>query len=749
MDRPGDSSMSLTNGSTRQRHLLAHHLEDLRRSGLSEDSIHAGGFFSMTKSEDVRRALNWGHSYRGELGPCLAIPFFDANGRPMRQAKHFHAVSGDYADYVRLKPDSPGLNDEGTPRKYESPCGEPNHAYFPTWTRSVLQDPSIPLLITEGEKKAAKADQEKLPCIGLVGVWGWQQKRPRGADGKPRGPRILLSELADIAWQGRIVYIVFDSDAATKKEIQQAQNQLKACLAPYGADVRIIALPSATDGNAGKTGLDDFLVHNGRDGFAKLLSAPTAPTPTEGKPLDQLMKLALERVQLFHDGSIAYVKLIDSADTMPLAGRDFKFRLRHWWFAKYGIVLRAEALGGAIETLHGQALFNSQEIPVWLRVGEHEGASYLDLGRDDWAAVKITSAGWSIVQDYPVRFRRPKGLRPLPLPERGGDLQALRMLVNVRDDRDWQLLVGFCLACLRPRGPYPVLIFSGESGAAKTTVSRILRLQLDPKKVPLTGPPKDARDVAVAAANSWVLGFDNLSAMPPWLSDCLCRIATGGGFSTRANYTDDEEALFDFERPVLLTSIEDVIERGDLLDRSLIVQLPKISKDRRRCKEDVERDAELARPGILGSLLDAAVEGLRNLPEVRLERLPRMADFAKWVTACEPALGWEPRSFLKAHQSNVGDANEIALQASPIAQPVRQFANDHKEWEGTATDLLEALKPLAGDKVNSKSWPKGGRALSGKLRRIAPNLDEVGVTVEMDLRDAENRRIIRLSLGRP
>src|SRR5262249_54050728 len=146
-----------------------------------------------------------------------------------------------------------------------------------------------------------------------------------------------------------------------------------------------------------------------------------------------------------------------------------------------------------------------------------------------------------------------------------------------------------------------------------------------------------------------------------WLSDCLCRLATGGGFATRELYTDADEVLFDSQRPVIITSIEDVADRGDLLDRAVIVRLPAIPEEKRRRESGFWAAAVAALPAILGALLDAVAAGLRNLPGVRLDRLPRMADFAAWVTACEPALGWPPGSFLAAYRGNVADANELAL----------------------------------------------------------------------------------------
>jgi len=262
-----------------------------------------------------------------------------------------------------------------------------------------------------------------------------------------------------------------------------------------------------------------------------------------------------------------------------------------------------------------------------------------------------------------VRFKHPRGLLPLPLPERGGSLNALRDLANVESDSEWRLLLGALLAAFRATGPYPVLILTGEQGAAKSTTARLLRSLIDPNAAPLRSEPRDGRDLVIAANNGWLLALDNLSYLPPWLSDCLCRPATGGGFATRELYTDSDEVLFDSQRPVILTSIEDIADRGDLLDRAVIVRLPAIPEEKRRRESEFWAAADAARPAILGALLDVVSAGLRNLPSVQLDRLPRMADFAAWVTACEPALGWTAGSFLTAYTGNRADANELARLA--------------------------------------------------------------------------------------
>ena len=226
---------------------------------------------------------------------------------------------------------------------------------------------------------------------------------------------------------------------------------------------------------------------------------------------------------------------------------------------------------------------------------------------------------------------------PLPLPARGGSIDELAPFLNLPSRDDFVLVVAWLLGALRAGGPYPLLALSGEQGSAKTVLSKMLRALVDPSVAPVRALPREDRELFIAANNGHVLAFDNLTSLPPWLSDTLCRLTSGGAFAVRQLYTDQDEVLFSAARPVILNGIEDVITRPDLADRAILLTLNPITETQRRAEKTLWREFELARPRILGALLDAAVQGLRSLPRARLERLPRMADFALWATACETA----------------------------------------------------------------------------------------------------------------
>jgi hypothetical protein len=244
----------------------------------------------------------------------------------------------------------------------------------------------------------------------------------------------------------------------------------------------------------------------------------------------------------------------------------------------------------------------------------------------------------------------------------------------------------------------------------------------------------------ITAKSSHILTLDNLSYLDSRLSDALCRLATGGGMATRQLYTDDEEIIFEAQRPVLLNGIEDVAVNGDLLDRMVVLSLPEISEKARKEETAFWEEFEAVRPQILGALLSGVSAALNNVKTVKLEKKPRMADFAMWAAAAECALGFEAGDFIHAYYRNRKEASDIALESSPVATAVYEFMQKKNEWKGTFGELLNGLKGPRG-----RAWPITPKGLSNALERSKPNLRNAGITIQRLPREAgTGKRLIRL-----
>jgi hypothetical protein len=457
-----------------------------------------------------------------------------------------------------------------------------------------------------------------------------------------------------------------------------------------------------------------------------------------------------EDAELFHtpDGKPHATFQVDThEETWPVESRRFELYLRKRYFEDKGGAPKAQAVKDAVETISARAMFGGPEKPVFLRIAGHDGAVYVDLCDDAWEAVEITAEGYTVMAKPPVKFVRKSNSAPLPYPVAEGSIEDLRSFLNVETDEDFRLIASWLVGAFNPGGPYPVLELNGQQGSAKSTTVRVLVSLVDPANVPLRAPPREERDLAVAASGSWCLAFDNLSYLPAWLSDALCRLSTGGGFGTRTLYSNDQETLFDFKRPAILNGINQVGLRGDLQERSLIVELPPIFSAGRRREREFWAHFEATRPQILGALFNAVSGALRSVDDVSLEESPRMADFAAWVTAAEGSLGWETGAFMAAYAENREQAIRALLEADPVAVAVMKLLMSGRvkgQWEGTSEDLLEDLSFYTDDDVKrSRAWPKAPNKLSERMNRLAPPLREVGIEYNADAgrEGSESRKI--------
>lgn len=434
----------------------------------------------------------------------------------------------------------------------------------------------------------------------------------------------------------------------------------------------------------------------------------------------------------------ATVPVGDHLETWPVKSQTFKRYVAKQFFEAEGKAINSDALSAALNLMEATALFDGEEHLIHVRVAGQDGNIYIDLCNGNWQVVEVTPSGWQVIDESPVRFRRSRGMVAFPMPESGGSIDQLRGFLNV-DDTTWRLIVAWLISSLRPRGPYPLLALFAEQGSGKSTAGRLLRTLIDPNSAPLRSEHRDPRDLMIGANNSWCLAYDNLSFVPAWLSDALCRLSTGGGFATRELYTDQDEIIFDAMRPVMLTSIEDVATRSDLLDRCLIVWLPAIPEEGRRREEEIMTAFGKVQPQIFGALLDALSGAQRELPYTKLDKLPRMADFALWVTAAEKTLGWQHGDFMAAYKGNRDSANDLAIESSPVGQPLLEFLDVNHGWDGSASELLNAIEERVVDQIKrQKAWPKNGRSLAGQLKRLSPNLHLAGWEIEYH-REASRR----------
>jgi len=454
---------------------------------------------------------------------------------------------------------------------------------------------------------------------------------------------------------------------------------------------------------------------------------------------------------LFHDQfnvAFAWAPTQDGHAVLKVRSQACRSWLVYLLWTKHQKAPSSEALQSALTTLEARARFDGRQHPLFNRVAWHDGAIWYDLGQ---AAVKITAAGWTIIGQPPILFRRYAHQCQQDFPQPGGDLTAVLQFVNLPGSHaglsTTQLLFLVTLVTmLTPDSPHPLLCVQGEQGSGKTTFSKIIRELIDPSVIATFAPPENLREFVQLASHHRVVMLDNLSGLPDWLSDALSRCVTGEGFSKRELYSDDDDVLYSFKLCVGVNGINLVVSKPDLLDRALIVSLDRIPDTKRRTEKEFWADFHAEKSSLLGALFMTLSRAMAEVEHVTAPEYPRMADFARWGTAVARALGFTDHDFLQALAENVDIQTTEALESSPVAQAHLKFMDGKAKWDGSSKTLLTELNtvaPEAGVDPKHKRWPKDATWVWRRIKEVRPNLLRAGWRAERDRNGTTRIRITR------
>jgi len=523
---------------------------------------------------------------------------------------------------------------------------------------------------------------------------------------------------------GAEVHVVADADEPGR----QHAVRVRSILADLGCAVEVLEAATghdAADHVAAGCGLDEFVPVETEDRKQE--------DKQEYKPQRQSASTALVEIaeELYEFG----VSHAGETYGIPRAGpkvlrllrggkTSLRGQLAREYFRRFGRAAPQQALADAVLVIEGLAQ-DAEPRELHLRVARHAGSVWLDLGDGTGRAVEITAGGWAVAEQAPVLFKRTALNGALPEPA-SGELAELWGWLNVTDE-DRPLVATWLVAVVFADIPHPVLGLFGEQGTGKSTAAKVLTSLLDPSPVPLRKPPRDAESWTTAASGSWVVGLDNLSAVPEWLSDSMCRAVTGDGDVRRRLYTDADMHVVAFRRCLIVNGIDLGALRGDLAERMLPITLEHIAEQDRREEHALWPDWEQAHPRLLGAVLDLAAGVLAMSPSVRLERKPRMADFARVLAAVDKVLGTEgsKRYLVKQNEiatdSLTGDPFVTTMEADLLAP-----------FEGTAAKLLPLVTPQADKWRPPRGWPATPRQVTRLLKRQAPSMRKAGWVIHHD-----------------
>lgn len=453
---------------------------------------------------------------------------------------------------------------------------------------------------------------------------------------------------------------------------------------------------------------------------------------TQAQALERLLRDEC-KMKLFKDDrnrAAAELAINGHSEVMLLDSATFENWLYHLFEKETDKLLQPDTVRGLTKALRARVMFECDTVhPLSIRVAGSGNDIWYDLTNSERSAVHITADSWEIVDRPPVLFERTANIKPQVMPTRSGNIRKVLRYINLRGQQT--LFLCWLVSCFVPGIPHAILLLSGEKGAAKSTAFEFLKQIIDPSVVSTLNLPRNSRDLVVSLQKHWFLPFDNVSKISTEVSDALCRAVTGSEIQQRKLYTNGEDYVFKFQRCIAINGINNVVDRADLLDRSILIQLRRIPEEDRRELSEIREGFYKDLPDILGGVFDVLSKAVAIYPTLERKGLPRMADFAMWGRAISKALGDDEDAFLKEYAMNRRQHSFEAVQSDMAAAMTVAFMENKPTWEGRVSDLLVEIRKLApnlGINPNAKEFPSQPNRLSRRLNALESNLRDAGIS---------------------
>jgi hypothetical protein len=468
----------------------------------------------------------------------------------------------------------------------------------------------------------------------------------------------------------------------------------------------------------------------------------------DGKKQSQI---AIEHVEaagckFFHDEEKeAYISVPQGSGAylnLRLHSRDARLYIQNLFYKQEDRPLATQSWREVVDTFEAKAIFDGPMHKLYLRMATVGNRIVVDLGRSDGKVIVVTPEGWTLQVCNDVHFVRSSGFKELPEPRSGSTIDIAKQEFGL-DDSNWPHWLAFVLACLMPEGPFFCLFVEGEQGSGKSGHSSNIKGIIDPHVMLRLTLPKTRHDLVIQAQQHWVLSFDNVSHISWEMSDALCSLATGGGYSTRRYYTDNESRNFDAKRPFIINGIGDFADRPDLLERAIPLRLKPMLPDGRRSEREMKSRLDAILPEILGALYDIVSHALRHRDSVKVPTSVRMADAAQWLVAAEPATGLPPGTFLATLETSQTDMLVDRAINDPLTISLIK-AVEHGPFEGLTGVLYAKIK---ADNPYEKRLPPTPSHFSNTMKRLNPAFVKMGLKVEFGEKTHKGK-IIRVSFDK-
>lgn len=468
------------------------------------------------------------------------------------------------------------------------------------------------------------------------------------------------------------------------------------------------------------------------------------------------------------------IKINDHYETIRLTSTRFSNIIQSEYYEKTKDIISKEKLSSVLNLIIARAdldknlMIRDLSIRVAKDVNKsdrsfttspiNEQTYNYDLANTNWEIVRITTEGWKITSNSSNKplFRRYRNNHSQDTPQRSYPQDIVKKFLSLFNfgSKNYEMLfLVYLVSLFIPEIAKPILILRGNKGSAKTTAFELIKKIVDPGDIDTLFFPKEINDLIQILNHNYLTCFDNISYVSDEMSDLLCRVTTGTGYSKRKLYTDDDTIAYKFKRPIGINGINLASVKSDFLDRCLIIELERIPKEKRRKDEDIKSEFKSLLPSILGWIFDILTKVLqyrKNNPEkITLKELPRMAEFGEHGEIISRCIGYEEHAFINAYYDNIQIQNNEVIESSLLGKMVMEFIKEKEVWEGSASELYSILTVVVEQTdqrvVRSRAWPNAPNSMVRKLNELIPTLKENGIEITYSYDNKKKSRKITIA----
>jgi|GEM_PF-2541321 len=465
-------------------------------------------------------------------------------------------------------------------------------------------------------------------------------------------------------------------------------------------------------------------------------------------------------VRLGHD---RHLEILDINNTK------YKRYLAKVYRENRGSCISETLINTVITNLASEAEFNGDIIPLHLKVAwgsegnrAKKDCIYYDMCDLKGRVIEISKDGWRIIdgsdKDVPILFKR-FNQKPQIEPDRNYDediFEKLLNLTNVKNERHRHLLKVYIISTLIPEIDHTILTTYGPKGAAKSFLLELIKKLVDPTKPVLLTLHRNVDQFIQQVNHNYINYYDNVKFIPYWLSDEICKAATGSGHTKRELYTDDNDIIYEHKRCLGLNGINVALTEADALDRSISIELEDIDEDKRKKESDLWSEFDKIKPQAFAYILDVIAKAMQIKETLNLKNLPRMADFAEWGEAISQAMGYPPMSFIDIYKENRNEQNIVAVNENLVCSILLKYILDLEAENGPISemqyeplDLRKELKLYAENNeidIHGRQFPKDAASFVKKIKTVIPNFKAgYGIIITVGRNSKDNTSIITIS----